>query len=258
VSSSLPLAGDVEAPAVFSVSDGNAFFCMLPPGETVRQLFMADVTTAGAPAAPERLDSVVCNFYALDGMAVKMAACGASWVTWNVPTGDFAASADEYAVGPGGVTHSLAFGYNQDGVHQYGDVVGAATDGVRAVFAPANDRYYLLADQLGSEYAGAAWATFAVPGPRRLLGVVRSAVYLATPDGIHAYDVTNIQSPVLLPYHASIAFGGDLPRLVASSERWLLVATAAGASYLVPLDVPGTVAPLEVYASAEAAAACGG
>jgi hypothetical protein len=213
-----------------------------------------DLTT---PGAPERLDSIVCDFYAIDGMSVKMAACGSSWATWNVPTGDFGASADVYPVAPTGVTHSLAFGYNQDGDHQYGDVVGVATDGVRAVFAPANDLYYLLADQLASDHAGVAWATFAIPGPRRLLGVVRNAVYLATPDGIHAHDVTNIQSPALLPYHASIGFGDDLPQLIASSERYLLVATAKGTPYLVLLEAPGTVAPLKVYASAAAAAACG-
>ena len=89
---------------------------------------------------------------------------------------------------------------------------------------------------------------------QRLLGVVDTTLYLATHDRIRAYDISDIQSPVLLPYKASVAFGAEPPRLLAADDPYLAVASAGGDLFLVPRNHPGTIAPLQVHPEA---ASCG-
>jgi hypothetical protein len=254
---SLALDGAIEAPAVFSAADGHAYFCMRPPGEDAHQLFSVDLSVPTAPGEPQRIESFLCNIYELDDQGARFAARGATWLSWNLPTGTFAQSANVYAVTPSSAAHVVDYGYNQTGIHHYGNVVSAATNGVRAVFDPENESQFLLADQLSGPNGDFAWAVFSIKGPKRLLGVADTTVYLTTKDRVRAYDISDIQHPALLPYEASVALGADPPRLLATSDRFLAVASAGGDLFLVPRDHPGTIAPLQVHPETAPGATCG-
>ena len=246
---SVALPGVVDEGVVFSAADQRLFFCMQPAGEEKRQLFHVDLSVPSAPGEPVKIESFLCNLFS--DMEMRFVAHGPTWLMWNVPTGNFVEQTYAYSLGASAATKVMDYGYNQTGVHQYGDVVVAATDGVRAVFDPENESQFLLVDELGGPNGGFAWAHLALPGPKRLLAVVASIAYIATPEGVRAYDIGDIESPELLPYQASIPFGDDLPRLVAASERALAVTNDSGAIYLVPLDVSGPVEPLAVRRAGE-------
>jgi hypothetical protein len=248
---SLPLAGEVDGPAVFSATEHRLFFCMRPAAKEDRQFVSVDLSDPTKPGEPQAVDSIVCNFYD----SARFAAVGSTWISWNQPTGTYVQQTDTYAVHAAGVKHLVDYGYNQTGVHQYGNVVDAATNGVRAVFDPENESQFLLVDQMDGPGASFAWAYLGMKGPKRLLGVADTTLYLTTAEGVRAYDIADIESPELSPYEAAIAFGDGAPRLLAASDRFLVVADGEDALYLVPRDAPGEVAPLKVYQGDEPPAA---
>lgn len=232
-----------DPPDVFSAADGHVYFCARPEPDGQRQLTAVDVSVPGAPAAPQSVSGFTC-YLQPDG---KLAAAGDTWIAWNLPTGNWAQQTNVRTVAPSGDTAVVDYAYNQTGVHMYGNVLRAATDGARAVFDPENASLFLLADVTTGPNPF-TWATFDVGSKRSLLGVAGAIAYLTTPSGVRAYDIDDIWAPELLPYHAKIAFDG-VARLVATSETHLLVADDGDSLYLVPREGPGNVevAPLVLH-----------
>jgi hypothetical protein len=234
------LAGDLD-PAVAPVSSSayeRLFFCAWLEGEAARQLVAVDLTDPAQPGAPELLGTTMCDQYPDGGSAAE----GVVWMVWGKD-----ANLDIYAVDPGGATHIADYWYVPDGVHDYGPVLGASSDGARAVLDPENDSEFFLFEVPEPTPSGAvAHAYLGIGGPKRLLGVRDAVAYLATSDGIRAYDVADIGAPALLDYDAKIAFGDGLARLVAASGSWLAVVDTEGTIYLAPRDASGAVAPLRV------------
>jgi hypothetical protein len=237
----LPLDVVVDPPDVFSATERHLFFCARPAAGAGRQLTSVDLRSPAGPTPPEVVDDFAC-YLEPEG---RFAAHGSTWISWNLPTGFWAQSTYAYAVAPDGAESVVDYAYNQTGVHQYGNVRRAATDGTRAVFDPENASLFLVADTVDGPNGAFAWVTFAGEGPQRLLGVVEAVAYLTTPSGVSAYDVADVASPVASPFHAAIAFEGE-PRLIAASRDYLVVADGDGPIHLVPRDAAGVVPPLVV------------
>ena len=244
---------DTSLPLVFSADQERLFFCARPAAEEKRQLVAVDIGNLTQPGEPQWLDTTMCGRYPDGGFAAH----GAIWMVWGKEY-----DLDVYTVDPQGSTHIADYYYAPNGIHQYGPVLDASSDGSRAAFDPGNDSEFFLVNVPEYTPSGAiAHAYFGIAGPKRLLGVADQIVYLATPDGVRAYDIADIDHPELLPYEASIALGDGLARLIATSERWLAVVDGGGALYLVPRDVSGPVEPLKVYEPRESPVdppACGG
>jgi hypothetical protein len=249
------IVADVDAslPLMFSADQEHVFFCARSAAEEQRKLVAVHLYDPTHPGEPSWLATPMCDHYPDGGVAAH----GAIWMVWGKEY-----DLDVYTVDPQGWTHIADYYYNPDGVHHYGPVLDASSDGSRAAFDPGNDSEFFLVNVPEYTPSGAiAHAYFGIAGPKRMLGVVDQIVYLATPDGVRAYDIADIDHPELLPYEAQIAFGDGLARLIAASERWLAVVDEGGALYLVPRDVSGPVEPLEVYEPRERpveASTCGG
>jgi hypothetical protein len=144
--------------------------------------------------------------------------------------------------------------YNPNGVHAYGPVLSASTDGSRIAFDVGHDSRFFLY-RVGSGDMTITHVYLEVAGPKRLLGVVDHVAYLATPSGVRAYDVTDVPGQSgpddarmpLLDFHADIDLGDGLATLIASDSRRLAMIDAEGRLYVVPLDRSGAVAPLRIY-----------
>jgi hypothetical protein len=235
------IAADVDAslPLVFSADREHVFFCAREAPEEQRKLVAVHLYDPTQPGDPSWLGTPMCDHYPDGGMAAQ----GEIWMVWGKEY-----DLDVYTVDPQGWTHIADYYYNPDGVHAYGEVLHASTDGSRAVFDPANDSEFFLVNVPEYTPSGAiAHAYFGIAGPKRLLGVTGQVAYLATPDGIRAYEISDIDQPKLLSYEAHINFGEGLARLIATSDRWLAVVDASGALYVVPSHVSGRVEPLRVY-----------
>lgn len=249
------IVADVDAslPLVFSADPWHVFFCARPAEQEQRKLVAVHFFDPADPGEPHWLNSPVCDHYPDGGAAAR----GDLWMVWGKEY-----DLDVYTVALWGTEHIADYYYNPDGIHQYGPVLDASSDGSRAAFDPGNDSEFFLVNVPEPTPSGAiAHAYFGIAGPKRMLGVADQIVYLATPDGVRAYDIADIDNPELLPYEASIAFGDGLARLIATSDRWLAVVDQGGTLYVVPRDVSGPVAPLQVYEPRESPVeppACGG
>lgn len=179
-------------------------------------------------------------------------ALGATWIAWR--SGGYL---DIYGVAATPIEHVADYNYSPDGVHAYGSVVAAATDGSHIAFDIEHEsRFFLYA--LGSGAATITHAWFGVAGPKKLLGVVDGAAYVATPEGVRLVDVSTIPTqppvddwpPPVLDDRADIAFGEGLATLIAADGERLVIADAAGRAYLVPLHPSGAIAPMKFYRGA--------
>lgn len=246
---SAPLPGTLEAHPVFNAAAGRLDYCARPsPGEKA-QLFSVDLSDPAAPSAPEPVDTFLCYWY--EGHSYRSS--GTTTIAWDAPTGNFVQSVWMWSFGPGGPATIVDLGYNQTGVHMYGNVLTAATSRDRAVFDPENASLFLLANPDGDPYSTDdppfAWATLKVGAERRLLGVAGATVYLTTDTSIRAYDITDLLSPKLLEGEAWLTPSTPPYRPLASSSKYLAVADATGALFLLPRTLSGPVAPLVVHAA---------
>lgn len=247
-----PLEGTLESQPVFNAADGRLYYCARPsPGEPPK-LFSLDLTLPGPLPAPEPVETFLCYWAAEDSFA----SAGTTTISWDAPVGYEAQSVKAWSFGPGGPANVMDLGYNQTGVHQYGNVLRAATSRDRAVFDPENAKLFLLVNPDGDPYTTDdppfAWATFGVGTERSLLGVAGTTVYLTTSTTIRAYDTTNILSPKLLDAETSLLSATPPYRPLASSPHHLAVADAKGTLYLLPNPPSGPVPPLVVHAAESA------
>lgn len=256
--SSTKLDRVVDGPAVVAAADGHLFFCARPQSGETAELADVDLTAPAEPAPPQTIESFLCHFYGDNSYS----SAGSTMISWSHPTGYFVQDTYVYSLGPASAAKIVDYGYNQTGVHMYGDVVSAATSEERAVFDPENESLFLIAAPAGpgAENPAFTWATLSAGKERRLLGVADTTVYLVTGDGVRAYDITDIEAPQLLPYEAWIEPYEGALRTIATSPRHLAVVDDEGTLFLVPRDSPGTVGPLVVhradYAPATAEAPC--
>ncbi len=139
--------------------------------------------------------------------------------------------------------------YNPSGVHAYGPVQYAFTDGARVAFDPRNDsEVFLWAIDGNREMI--THAVLGLPGPKRLVAVAAARAYVATTSGLRRYDIENVDSPRLEGEELRADFG-ELPRPLAESETQLAL-VAGSRIYLAPLtlDAPGgSIEPLRVVAA---------
>ncbi|MFT3772898.1 MAG: hypothetical protein QM820_46525 [Minicystis sp.] len=223
-----------------AVIAGHALYCAAPSAGEEAVLTSVDVLGDGAPApiAPEPEFDQICG-----GLLAHVAgaAFGTTWVAWGAES-DLAI----FGVTTTTSTHVADYYYNPDGVHHYGNVLSAASDGSRIVFDPSNDAEFFLYE-IGSGLPYTTHAYFGGKGPKRLLAVAGQIAYLASAKGVHAYDVADIDNPKLIDFHADADFGEGLATLVAADETQLAVTDAAGRLYVIPLGGSGTIAPITVH-----------
>lgn len=225
---------------VFSVVDNHLFTCLTTPPAT--DAVLVDVPLDGSPPAPVVVEPSWDHVCSAKGFADDSGtARGPVWLTWG-----YDSDLKIFDVTPQGAKKQGEYNYNPDGVHQYGAVLSAATDGERVVFDPANDSEVFLYTP-GSNVDYITHAYFGVAGPKQLLGVVGKVAYWATAKGVRAYDVEDINAPKLLDFHADADFGEGLAALVAVDPERLAVVDAEGRLYVIPLGSSGPVAPLKTY-----------
>lgn len=255
--SSLPLDGTVPAGfwKVFSVVDDHLFTCLTSPADTPAVLIDVplDGVTPPAPAAQDYgwADQVCSGFGGFGAPEESGVARGSVWLNWAED-----GYLNIFEVTPKGAHHQGYYNYNINGVHHYGDVLSAATDGERIVFDPANDSEVFLYTP-GSSVDQITHAYFGVAGPKQLLGVVNEISYWATAKGVRAYDITDLDAPKLLDFHADADFGEGLAVLIADSADRLAVADAEGRLFVIPLGQSGPVEPLKTYLGAPSPASAG-
>jgi hypothetical protein len=229
----------------FTFANGLFYFCATMVGDTDRSLVSVPIDPEKPLEYPSVTSDAVCKsayqndrFVASDGV----------FAVWNIPTGDYVARAEVYRASGQGTVHPGDYGYNQTGVHQYGNVVAAFTDGKRAIFDPENDNWVFLFGALDQPYADYDQASLAIAGPKHVLGLVDGIAYVATPDAIRAYDVTNIHDVKLLPFEAKLPFDGAQAQLVASSKDRLAITDTGGHLFIARRD-GNSVERLLIYKS---------
>lgn len=233
---------------VFSVIDGDqllACFRPSPDEDAVLSKVALSPTAQPIPIPPSSSYQPCGGFVALDHGTAR----GATWLSWGAE-----ADLRIFDVTSSAVTSVAEYLYNPNGVHAYGPVLSASTDGSRVAFDIGHDSRFFLYP-LGSGDGTVTHVYLGIKGPKRLLGVVNQIAYLATTSGVRAYDLTDVPGPSagddakmpLLDFHADIDFGEGLATLIASDGQRLAVIDSEGRFYVVPLDRSGAVSPLEVY-----------
>lgn len=136
--------------------------------------------------------------------------------------------------------------YNPSGVHAYGPVQYAFTDGARVAFDPRNDsEIFLWSMEANKEMI--THAVLGLPGPKRLVAVAAKHAYVASAGNVRRYDIDDVDAPRLAPEELRADFG-ELPRPLSESDAELAL-VAKDRIYLVPfgLQTPaGRVEPLRV------------
>jgi len=234
-----PLGETVE-PAwqpVYSAADDYLFFCIRAAGET-RSLMKVDLHDPANPGDPSPVLNNLCDGHSRHSGSAK----GRIWMVWGEQH-----DLEVHAVSPNGTLQLGDYYYNPDGIHSYGKVLAASTDGSRVVADPANDSEFFLFE-LTTGPAQFEHAYWGLSGPKRLLGVLDEVAYLATSDGVRGYDVGNLSDPVLTDTFATIDFGESLAWLVAGDDEHLAIASG-GKLYVMRRDHNGDIDPITMYAS---------
>ena len=223
---------------VMAVVAGHALVCVSPePGaDAVLTSIPVFADSDPTPVAPEPSFDQPCSGWAHAGGA----ALGTTFMSWGAESDLIV-----YDVSAKSSTHVADYYYNPDGIHHYGNVLSAATDGSRIVFDPSSDSEFFLYT-VGSGLPYTTHAYLSLKGPKRLLAVVGQIAYLATAKGVRAYDVSDVNAVKLLDYHADADFGDGLATLIAAGGDRLAVTDGAGKLYVIPLGSSGPVAPLVV------------
>jgi hypothetical protein len=239
--------------SVFSVVDDHLLFCGAMSPNPPPQLHSVPLDGTMPPFLIEGSGVYnVCSGLSHDAGTAK----GRLWMAWGEKSDLFI-----YEASATSVQKIADYQYNPDGIHAYGAVLSASTDGERIVFDPANESEFFLYS-VGSGEPIITHTVFGVQGPKRLLGVVDHIAYLATPEGVRAYDATKIgpstdwYSLPFLDYHADIPFGPDLARLIAANDLYLAVVDNSDRFYLIPRGKSGPVEPLAVHVEPPASPPC--
>jgi hypothetical protein len=140
-----------------------------------------------------------------------------------------------------------SFGFSGTGIHQYGSIVGAGTDGSRVVFSVENDDWMLAYGDVEGEGFGGGYLGFSAAGPKRLLTVFNERAYFLTPEAVVAYDLTNMTTPKLLEQRANSNLDPGTTVFLAATTDALLVRDAEGAVWSVPPSLTAPVVPTPTY-----------
>jgi hypothetical protein len=240
--------GSLTGQPVFSTVDDRVFFCITPPGADAGEVTALGLADPSDPGPAQTNESFLCYWHSEHEYSVA----GSTWLLWDHPTGYEMQSVYVYTVGPDGPKKVVDYGYNQTGVHMYGNVLYAATSAERAVLDPEHKSLFMLANPAGNPYSTDdppfTWTSLTVGKERQLVGVADSTVYLLTDEGLRAYDISDITAPVLLPYKGQIEHYEGALRTIATSDRYLAVVDEKGTLFLVPRDSFDSVGPLVVHA----------
>jgi hypothetical protein len=241
VADAFAVAGDIRpgADEASSVLDGSLLFCHLPQDVPDPDLVAVDLATGTFGSA--QLPSACSSAYDVIGAA------GSMFFSWTAGGGITSAS---IAAGDAATKKSLvSFGFATNGVHAYGPIVGAASDGERLVVSPKNDGWMLVFDDAGQDALSGPYVPFGPSGPKRLLAVAERSAYFAVPSGVVAYDLTELDAPTLLEPQASATAGWEPTsvRLVVVTPTDLLLQDADGRILRAPRDVDAPIEELAIY-----------
>jgi len=175
------------------------------------------------------------------------AAHGALFVSWTLGTGISGGNTKVVNLAEGGDT-VVSFGFAPSGVHDYGGINGAGTDGAVAVVSTDNDDWMLVFDEQGQTSLDGPYVAFSPAGPKRLLAVLDAWAYFATPEGVVAYDLSDVAVPAIVEDRAEADWDPATLTFLTASEDRLFVRDGDGQLWSVPRRLDGPVAPTSAYA----------
>jgi hypothetical protein len=245
----VPLDGIIDDAyaGAYSSAGNTLLFCMRAGDSEERQLHALDLSDPDAPLLHGVSGGNPCdNGFNRDAAATR----GTLWMSWGEQ-----ADAEVFVVTDDGALKVGDYYYVPDGIHAYGNVLHAASDGELVVFDPSSEvEFFLFALPPGGGASKFNHAYLGLGGPKQLLDVHAGRIYLATPDGVRAYalDALHMWSGEwaqvsLLDEASSIALGETLASTITKSDRLMIIADADGNVYAVPRALGGDVAPLAPY-----------
>lgn len=245
-----PLFGQVD-PAwrqVFSVESGNLLLCVRPTeGAPLRivRVSLRDELQGGKAmfssvwpstgAFGQGLDERPCGGGYRAEVTLEesggsaMAHPSGLWASWGRDT-----DLHIWRIAANHANQLAEYAYNPSGVHQYGPVLSAATDGTVVALDPKNDSEFFLWNALN----GATSITHAVlglQGPKRLMGVIGRHLYVANATTVARYAVSEDNTVTPDPNVVNAEFG-EVPRPLAESPSRLAL-VANDQLYMVPVDL---------------------
>jgi hypothetical protein len=226
---------------VIGARDGHVYFCHAPDPDGDPSLVGVDLGDPFAPGEPISIDPLACG-----EPFTHATSEGKLWVAWTPGEADFVTQISGLELRPTGAAGTgIDWAYEPGGAHDYGLAKAVATDGTRVVVDVESDAWMLVfgtADSFEAPYAA-----FPLPGPKQLLAVADQVAYFATPDGVHAIDVSYLHAPLLLDFHAEGVLEPATTRTIAIDRRYLVIADAFGRVYVVDRQAPGVLAPVTAY-----------
>lgn len=247
IASSFPMGVKIEGPLVLAASGNQAFFCVGgAPGWDALTLQM-DLTDPTEPLDPTVAETGACFYYTEKSHITHHGV----YASWNNPTGIEAQQVDVYTFEGGVPKVVMSHGYNQTGVHAYGNILRGAISADRAVFDTENKNLFLVvnlhSDSQWSNGIPFTWLSFNVGSKRSLLTVADTIAYVIADDTIVTYDLSSLEKPVLLPEVITLPDAqGELKALAVSSTT-IAVTDEANALYLIPRGASGEITPVNVY-----------
>jgi hypothetical protein len=183
-------------------------------------------------------------------------AYGDEWIQWRTGLdGGNGGYVEIFDLTTSPPTTLAEYNYSPWGVHDYGSVLSAASDGTHVVFDIGNESRFFVYDR-ALENINLVRVWFSMDGPKKLLGVIDGAAYVVNAGEVALFDIGDI--PLDAPWadwnaplraeHAEVGFGDDLPTLLASSDQYLLARDTPGRLYLVPALPSGTIEPMRFFA----------
>ena len=221
----------------YSAFDGGLVFCHQVAAEAEMRLVAADASGALTTVAEAGCGTF---FHA-------SAAAGPLFVSWTLGTGPDSGFTQVTNLAAGGAT-VVSFGFAPNGVHQYGGINGAGTDGAVTVVSTDNDDHLLAFDAEGKTSNEGPYVFFSPAGPKRLLAVVDTWAYFATPDSAVAFDLGDIAAPVLVADRADADWDPASLTYLDATDDALLVRDADGRLWSVPRRLDGAVTAVSAYA----------
>lgn len=224
----------------FATDGPLLYFCHQPDPDAAAELVAVDLSAASPAPTPTGIVGA-CHMSGYD----RSVAAGPLFVVWSEEEGSLGGSVGVRNVLTG---QSIAsFGFAGNGIHNYGSIVGVASDGARVVVSPENDDWMLLFDDDETGGNNLPYVSFTPDGPKKLLVVVDAIAYFAVPDGVVAYDVGDIPSPTLSDARPTADWDPMRIDLVAATTESLFVHDAEGRVWRVPRHVTAPVEPARIY-----------
>lgn len=150
--------------------------------------------------------------------------------------------------------------YNPDGIHQYGSVRDARTDGRTVVMDPESAREFFLfdVDPIRPTFRHAYFS-----GARKLVGVRDDQAHFITDDGLRSFELGEIEwrshewvSPARSEWHWDGPIDAESTRTLAISDSWLVLLEGIDRLLVVALSESGPLEPARLYSVSSPIAAC--